>query len=322
MSAKRHRFEFAHPTMPSNEDHVVFLTLSVAGADWSGLCGGPTGGAYGMGPPQNLTEFLASPKVALPKPMATEIRNLARSLLSAPERIPVLAWTREQILAALPDVDALETRDAKGETALTKAVYNKWMAEVRDILDTGVDPDQPKVGTWRSIRPLGIACESPGGNPDGIRLLLEAGADPHHTASHRSYLGSVMSQYLGLPGRTAGVPLLLDAGVHPDHPPEGWSTPMMQAVLGTRLDIAALLLERGADLNTVRKNGTALTLAASQAKNESVRWLLEHGARVDLPDRKGRTPLDRAAATSVTTKAACVAVLEEWKTQDEDRNGE
>lgn len=103
-----------------------------------------------------------------------------------------------------------------------------------------------------------------------IRLLVKAGAD-----------AALGSQY----GTT---PLMAAAGVGLEYggnfPPESRS-----------LEAVKLCLELGADVNAVNKNGlTALHGAAARGADQIVQLLVEKGARLDIKDKKGRTPLDVA----------------------------
>ena len=64
-------------------------------------------------------------------------------------------------------------------------------------------------------------------------------------------------------------------------------------------DVARLLLEHGADMNTQISDGsgtTPLHLSTEFNNIEVVRVLLEHGANVDAEDSKGRTPYQIASA--------------------------
>ena len=55
-----------------------------------------------------------------------------------------------------------------------------------------------------------------------------------------------------------------------------------------------MCLDRGADVNAVNDNGqTALHLAVEQS-DDVIRLLVARGARLDIKDRQGRTPLDLA----------------------------
>ena len=61
------------------------------------------------------------------------------------------------------------------------------------------------------------------------------------------------------------------------------------------LEAVALLLELGADVNDVSQAGnTALHLAASGQSSRIVQLLAEHGARLDVENERGQTPLTLA----------------------------
>lgn len=66
------------------------------------------------------------------------------------------------------------------------------------------------------------------------------------------------------------------------------------ATLCSRLDLASLLLDHGADINAHRSE--ALNSAIRQRDFGAVVFLLEKGIDVDVPGREGTTPLELAAA--------------------------
>ncbi|HEX5228250.1 MAG TPA: ankyrin repeat domain-containing protein [Bryobacteraceae bacterium] len=56
-----------------------------------------------------------------------------------------------------------------------------------------------------------------------------------------------------------------------------------------------LCLDAGADVNAIDRNGdTALHGAAQKGYDQVVQFLADHGAKLDIKDKKGRTPLDAA----------------------------
>lgn len=104
---------------------------------------------------------------------------------------------------------------------------------------------------------------------------------------------------------------LVDLGANPRLASMEQTTPLMVAAgLGTRsrgpsgglprrgnfnLDALDLLLKWGNDINAQNVNGqTALHAAAFAAAHQAVQFLADHGARLDLRDSMGRTPLDVA----------------------------
>ena len=64
-----------------------------------------------------------------------------------------------------------------------------------------------------------------------------------------------------------------------------------------------LLIERGADVNAVNSRGlTAMHYAAKSGNDQAVQLLADHGGKLDVKDRLGRTPTDMAngVLTAVT----------------------
>ncbi len=106
------------------------------------------------------------------------------------------------------------------------------------------------------------------------------------------------------------VKVLLAKGADPKLTTKSGITPLMAAAgLGTKEEdttgrkktdaeaIASikLCLDAGADLNAVDGQGdTALHGAAQKGADQIVQFLVDHGAKMDIKDKKGRTPLDAA----------------------------
>jgi uncharacterized protein len=76
-------------------------------------------------------------------------------------------------------------------------------------------------------------------------------------------------------------------------------TALMEASLRNRFKMVSLLLENGADTETVENSlgCNALTFACLSGSFEVVRILLDHGGNVNAQDRLRRTALMAAAAT-------------------------
>ncbi len=94
-------------------------------------------------------------------------------------------------------------------------------------------------------------------------------------------------------GTTADLKHLLDNGLSANAATWG-GTPLLQ-VVATDLDKTRLALSRGADVNARTENGfSALSVAANfRGTTEVVRLLLDHGAKIERPekDRKGNEDL-------------------------------
>jgi ankyrin repeat protein len=83
-----------------------------------------------------------------------------------------------------------------------------------------------------------------------------------------------------------------------------------------RLEAVKLCLELGADVNATNSMGlTALLGAVNRGSNDIIELLVQRGARLDITDKEGRTPLRWAegvflAAVGAERKPATIALLE------------
>src|SRR6187551_448093 len=139
------------------------------------------------------------------------------------------------------------------------------------------------VGTTPLLR-AAKACDVP-----ATQLLLKRGA----MANLQNNLGAT--------------PLMAAAGV-------GWATVDIRGRFRNEppcIETAGLLLEAGADINAVNANGqTALHGAAQLGWTQVVRYLGGRGAKLDLKDGRGATPLDIAMGRAGGTGRAGVAGAE------------
>jgi ankyrin repeat protein len=130
------------------------------------------------------------------------------------------------------------------------------------------------------------------GDTTTMRLLLEHGADPN------------------LPTLAGTTPLMAAAGVN-------WVvaqtyTESPQALV----DAVNLCLELGADVNATNSMGlTALLGAVNRGSNDIIELLVKRGARLDIKDKEGRTPMRWAegvflAAVGAERKPKTIALLE------------
>ncbi|KUF15919.1 ankyrin repeat domain-containing protein [Streptomyces silvensis] len=98
-------------------------------------------------------------------------------------------------------------------------------------------------------------------------------------------------------GGTTCVRALLRAGADPSRPDREGVTPLYEASVNGRAEVARLLLAAGAAPDTESRGlgaeGTPLCAAACWGHTETVRVLLEHGADPNLreEDGTGSTPL-------------------------------
>ena len=131
-------------------------------------------------------------------------------------------------------------------------------------------PGEPNLGDGAT--PLMRAAKN--GDAAAMRLLLENGADP--TLTERNHTTALMLA-AGL-GRGLGV----FAG---DYATEA------QMVEGLKI-----LLDQHVDVNAVNDAGQSALHFAALSSDETVKLLAAHGAKLDIKDKQGRTPLDFAMA--------------------------
>jgi uncharacterized protein len=128
---------------------------------------------------------------------------------------------------------------------------------------------------------------------------------------------------------TATMRLLVEHGADPNLPTLAGTTPLMAAAgvnwvvaqtytesVQARLDAVKLCLELGADVNATNSMGlTPLLGAVNRGSNDIIELLVQRGARLDIKDKEGRTPLRWAegvflAAVGAERKPATIALLE------------
>ena len=89
--------------------------------------------------------------------------------------------------------------------------------------------------------------------------------------------------------------LLLQKGAPADLPDASGNTALMGASFKGYRNLVTALLAAGVDVNQRNtQSATALTFAATFGKMDIAEDLLEHGAAWDIPDSRGKTPIDHA----------------------------
>jgi uncharacterized protein len=110
------------------------------------------------------------------------------------------------------------------------------------------------------------------GDSSAIRLLLEHGADPNAQAKN---------------GTT---PLMFAAGL-------GFGTGTFANDYATPVELlesVKVLVAAGADVNTVSGAGQTPLHFGAQASDDIVKFLAQSGAKLDVKDKQGRTPVEMA----------------------------
>ncbi|HUK32997.1 MAG TPA: ankyrin repeat domain-containing protein [Vicinamibacterales bacterium] len=113
-----------------------------------------------------------------------------------------------------------------------------------------------------------------------MKALLDAGADPKLTLKDRTTVLTIAAAGGAVVGAYAvAIPVTEDSSI----------------------EAIKLCLDRGVDINAFNSQGTTAVHAAVQRGAEKVvRFLAEHGAKLDMKNKQGRTPLDIAMGVGAT----------------------
>ena len=198
----------------------------------------------------------------------------------------------------------LNITDSTGTAALYSAVYMHTMPPmlsrpspklvdkldaadvVKLLLAKGANPNarlkRPIIG--RHHTPTGDATLGEGTTPLAraaksndlalMRMLFDAGADPTLTLKDRTTVGMIAAAGGAVVGAYAvGIPV----------------------TEASSLEAIKLCMEHGVDISAFNTNGqTAMHAAVSRGALTVVKYLADNGAKLDMKDKQGRTPLDVA----------------------------
>ncbi len=237
-----------------------------------------------------------------------------------------LASLKKQIKAG---GDANACYSDAGTTALMRITYaglkpDVVAAMIRELIRAGAKVNaqsQYKKGFPGSTEPEGMtalmhACEAyyegddfimgGGAHPQVVKALLDAGANPNL----KNAQGTTALEYALFSGSAESVRLLLAAGARATEKPREAGNYLMLISsfphAQRSIPMIPLLLEAGLDINARDTQGqSALHYSCRQpdTADDSYLWeqrtrfaaaLLKAGARLDLKDHSGRSPLDHA----------------------------
>lgn len=227
---------------------------------------------------------------------ANVCRNVFRSMLLAaglsfsgiagaqvpPSTAEVAAYAPLHLAAYRGDLPALrqaamsggglEARDGEGRTALHVAAHARQREAMRELVKAGADPRALDGRAYDAVTIAAVADDI-----ETMRTALVIGGDPRAITS--PYLGTALIAAAHL-GHDGVVRELIAAGAPLDHVNNlGWTALIEAVILG---------------------NGGSRHV-------ETVKALVVAGARRDLADREGSTPLDHARRRGY---AAMVALLQ------------
>jgi uncharacterized protein len=188
-----------------------------------------------------------------------------------------------------------------GYTALHAAALRGDLETTKALLAKGANPNAPLTkgtpvrrfgsqftlpGTWAGAGPLFVAATYL--EVEIVRALLAAGANPS----------------LGLPNGTT--PFLVAVGVAAERQARpsdlvkygvmDEDSPAIPRPEQDILEIARLMLEAGVDVNQVNETGdSALHAAAGAGLTKVIQLLADRGAKLELKNKQGQTPLSLTA---------------------------
>jgi ankyrin repeat protein len=220
--------------------------------------------------------------------------DLARFLVQSGADISASDWYGRTPLWAAVETRNMDVDNATFVNGIDRAPY---LALIELLLDRGADPDvrvkevppirRAFLRVTGSLSWVDFTGQTPflaaalAGDVSVMRLLLARGADPH-------------IQTFG--GTTA---LMAAAGVNWvfDQTYDEGAEALLEAV--------RLCYELGMDVNAVNSMGlTALHGAANRGSDDIIRFLVDKGARLDVQDKEGRTPLKWAEGVFLATHPA------------------
>ncbi|KAH7041431.1 ankyrin repeat-containing domain protein [Microdochium trichocladiopsis] len=243
----------------------------------------------------------------------------------------------------------VDARDSRAMTPLLCAIQKGHMSTVQVLLEAGADPwlhrddwhgaldlaaDAVPAGggdrldilraIWLALskpRPFGQSYDADwhlrrthrvlaGAKAPAVKLLLDLGVDPD--LEHKAERTPLMARAESISGNVDEVQLLIDAGADVNWSgPVDITTPLMVAVICGNVELARLLLARGAFADVRNLVGSsALNLAASQGSEPMVRLLVDHLGQQQNPagatladelkrtNNAGETPLMSALSAS------------------------
>ena len=221
---------------------------------------------------------------------------------------------------------ALDATDPDGSSAMVLAIINGHYDVAAMLVDKGADPNIADASGMAALyaavdmhtQPpmINRPTRKPSGAVEDLALLerlLAHGAKPdatlktpllaryHNTGDGQLGAGATPLMRAAKSLDVGAMRILLKGGADAKAASRTGATPLMFAAGAARskseqeaLDAIALCLDAGADPNAANDAGqTALHLAVGQS-DAVIRMLAARGARLDLKDRQGRTPLDLA----------------------------
>jgi len=211
-------------------------------------------------------------------------------------------------------------RDRDGKTPLHKAAIENSVDLAQLLLANSANLNAAAVsGRFRGLTPLQVAEYE--GNQEVAELLRNAAKDCfYHKDCGKTQACSQENTWSSRKCMNFCVSDKCNKGVNNARDGD-FSTPLHRAVFVNRVDVAKLLLENSANVESTANTFTALHDAAHWNRVEVAKVLIENSANVNRANTLGTTPLHQAAKKN-SVAVAKLLIQNSAKVDSRDNNGE
>jgi ankyrin repeat protein len=169
------------------------------------------------------------------------------------------------------------------DTALIRAIESGNEVIIDLLFEKGADVSLPGAYGKTSLM---VACSK--GDLETVKKLLLRGADVNYVRSSR-YGNDVAMNYAAASGKIELMELLLEKGAELNPFPIE-DNPIIDAERNNQITAVKWLLNKGAKVNTLNKNGGSVLMNAIVNEHvECIYMLIEAGADINIRDKNGNT---------------------------------